>query len=29
MLTVKDLATSTQSQVAVADLEMWIRRLLD
>ena len=28
-LTVKDLATSTQSQVAVADLEMWIRRLLD
>ena len=28
-LTVKDLAPSAQSQVAVADLEMWIRRLLD
>ena len=28
-LTVKDLAHSTQSEVAVADLEMKIRQLLD
>ena len=28
-LTVKDLANGTQSEVALADLEAWIRRLLD
>jgi histidyl-tRNA synthetase len=28
-LTVKDLAHGTQSEVAIADLEAWIRRLLD